>query len=251
VSWVESTSASFHARHDSEDADDAARVLDQLEVTRARLERLFPRTVGELTAVLHGSTLSLNLAQPYLVVARALTAPAARRYQAGWAGSREIHLLAPRALEARASGAPGSREALMLTPSVLYAAAVVGASSPDLPPPFSPASFARQLRWAWLAQGAAQHFGGQVPHLRAAIARRLREGGAPAFPPGARDAALLGGTVFDLLAREQGDRACVRLATLPLPAGGPPAALHKAFGERENRHTEGTWRAHLTRLAGG
>jgi hypothetical protein len=247
---VESTSASFHARHDSQDADDAARVLDQLEVTRARLDRLFPRTVGELTAVLHGSTLSLNLAQPYLLVARALTAPAGRRYLTGWAGLREIHVLAPRALEARASGAPGSREALMTTPSVLYASAVVGASNPDLPPPYSPASFARQHRWAWLAQGAAQYFGGQVPHLRAAIARRLREGAAPAFPPTARDAPLLGGTVFDLAAREAGERACVSLATLPLPAGGAPAALGKAFGDRELRHTEAAWRAHLARLAG-
>ena len=251
MSWVESTSASFHARHDSEDADDAARVLHQLEVTRARLEPLFPRTVGELTAVLHGSTLSLHLAQPYLLVARGLTAPAGRRYQAGWVGAREIHVLAPRALEARASGASGSREALVLTPSVLYAAAVVGANSPDLPPPYSPAAFARALRWAWLVQGAAQHFGGQVPHLRPAIARRLREGGAPTFPPGVRDAALLGGTVFDLLAREEGEAACVRLATLPLPGGGAPAALRKAFGGREPRHTEGTWRAHLLRLAGG
>jgi hypothetical protein len=128
---------------------------------------------------------------------------------------------------------------------------VVGGVSPDLPPPYSPASFARQQRWAWLAQGAAQHFGGQVPHLRAAIARRLREGAAPAFPPNARDAALLGGTLFDLLAREEGERACVRLATLPLPGGGAPAALRKAFGDREPHHTEGTWRAHLARLAGG
>src|SRR5205823_304210 len=131
-----------------------------------------------------------------------------------------------------------------------YVAAVVGANSPDLPPPYSVANFARQLRWAWLAQGAAQHFAGQVPHLRPAIARRLRDGGAPRFPPNVRDAALLGGTLFDLLARESGQRACVRLATLPLPAAGPAAALEKAFGGRDPRHTEGAWRADLARLAG-
>ncbi|MDQ6916101.1 MAG: hypothetical protein M3155_09880, partial [Actinomycetota bacterium] len=137
MAWVESTSASFHARHDSEEADDAARVLDQLERARDRLERVFPRTVGDLTVVLHGSGLALSLAQPYLLAARALTAPAGRRYQVGWTGSREIHVLTPRALEARASGAPGSREALLLAPAALYAAAVVGANSPDLPPPYT------------------------------------------------------------------------------------------------------------------
>jgi hypothetical protein len=247
MSWVESTSPSFYARHEAEEADDAAQVLEQLERTRDRLDSLFARTVGDLTVVLHGSWLSLHLAQPYLLVARALTAPAGRRYQAGWAGAREIHVLSPRALEARASGAPGSREALMLAPAALYVAAVVGANSPDLPPPYYPASFARQLRWAWLAQGAAQHFAGQVPHLRPAIARRLREGASPSFPPDVRDAALLGGTVFDLLARESGQEACVRLATRPLPAAGAQAALAKAFGAR---HIEAAWRAHLTDLAG-
>jgi hypothetical protein len=250
MAWVESTSPSFQARHEADEADDAARVLDQLERTRERLDSLFPRTVGELTVVLHDSSLSLHLAQPYLLVARALTAPAGRRYQTGWAGAKEIHVLSPRVLEGRASGAPGSREALMLTPSALYVEAVVGANSPDLPPPYSIAGFARQVRWAWLAQGAAQHFSGQVPHLRPAIARRLREGAAPRFPPDVRDAALLGGTVFDLLAREGGQHACVRLATLPLPAAGAEAALEKAFGGREPRHTEGAWRAHLARLAG-
>jgi hypothetical protein len=139
----------------------------------------------------------------------------------------------------------------MLTPAALYVAAVVGANSPDLPPPYSPRSFARRLRWAWLAQGAPQYFSGQVPHLRPAIARRLREGAAPRFPPAPRDAALLGGTVFDLLAREGGERACVRLATLPLPAAGAPAALEKAFDGRRLRHTEDAWRAHLARLVAG
>jgi hypothetical protein len=250
MTWVESTSASFHARHDSEQGDDAARVLDLLERTRDRLADLFPRTVGDLTVILHDSSLALNLAQPYLPIARSLTAPAGRRYQVGWAGAREIHVLAPRALEARASGAPGSRQALRLAPATLYAAVVVGANSPDLPPPYSIASFARHLRWAWLAQGGAQQLGGQVRHLRAAIALRLREGPPPSFPPSLRDAALLGGTVFDLLAREEGEPAVARLATAPLPAGGATAALERAFGGRPLRHSAGAWHAHLVRLSG-
>jgi hypothetical protein len=127
---------------------------------------------------------------------------------------------------------------------------VVGANNPELPPPFTTASFSRLLRWAWLAQGAAQFFSGQVPHLRAAIGRRLREGGTPAFPPSRRDAALLGGTVFDLLAREEGVEACVRMASRLYP-GGHATALEKAFHGRSAKHTDATWRTHLARLAGG
>lgn len=249
MAWVESISPSFRARHESEDADDAARLMEQLERARERLEELFPRAPGELTVVIHGSTAALFLAQPYLVAARALMAPAGRRYLVGWSGARELHVLAPRLLQQRASRVPGSRELLRLAPSVLYAGVVVGASNPELPPPFSFASFMRYVRWAWLAQGAAQYFGGQVEHLRPAIKRRLHEGPPPAFPPNVRDAPLLGGTVFDLLAVEQGAAAAARLACRLHP-GGAQAALVKAFGGRDVRYTESRWRAHLDRLAG-
>jgi len=248
VAWVESISPSFRARHESEDADDAARVLERLEQARDHLGELFPRTVGDLTVVIHGSVGALWLAQPYLPLAAAVTAPAGRRYLVGWFGSREIHVLAPRVLERRASNVPGSRELLMLAPAALYAGAVVGANNPDLPPPFSPASFVRYLRWAWLGQGAAQYLAGQVAHLRPAITRRLHEGGTPAFPPSVRDATVLGGTVFDLLAREEGPQAAVQLASRLHP-DGPEAALVKAFRGRELSYTEGNWRAHLARLA--
>jgi hypothetical protein len=250
MAWVESSSPTFAARHEHDDSDDAEGVLEDLEQARARLAELFPRSPEEVTVVLHRSPTALYLAQPYLPVARALTAPAGRRYQVGWFGARVIHVLSPSALERRASRAEGSREALMLAPEALYASIVVGTNNPELPPPFTAASFNRLLRWSWLAQGAAQYFAGQVPHLRAAIGRRLREGRAPAFPPSRRDAALLGGTVFDLLAREEGVEACVRLASRLNPAGHA-AALEKAFGGRAARHTDGTWRAHLAHLAGG
>ena len=250
MAWVESISESFRARHESEDADDAARLMDELERVRDALGELFPRTPDELTVVVHGSALALFLAQPYLVAARALTAPAGRRYLVGWSGASELHVLAPRLLEQRASSVPGSREALMLAPAALYAGAVVGANNPELPPPFSFASFMRYMRWAWLAQGAAQYFGGQVEHLRPAIKRRLHEGSEPDFPPGVRDAPLLGGTVYDLLAREEGRSAPARLASRLHPRGAE-AALVKAFGGRELRHTEDRWRAHLAWVAGG
>jgi hypothetical protein len=249
MAWVESTSPTFAARHEFDDSEDAARVLEQLEDARRRLDELFQRSPDELTIVLHRSPTALYLAQPYLPLARARTAPAGRRYQVGWFGSREIHVLSPAALERRASRAEGSREALMLAPVALYSSVVVGTNNPELPPPFTLSTFNRLGRWAWLAQGAAQFFSGQVPHLRAAIGRRLREGRAPAFPPSRRDAALLGGTVFDLLAREADVDACVRLAGRLSPAGHD-AVIEKAF-DRRARDVEGDWRAHLARIAGG
>jgi hypothetical protein len=249
MAWVESSSDTFHARHDSDDTEAVAGVLEKLEGAREQLADLFPRSPDEVTVVLHRSPAALYMARPYLPLARALTAPAGRRYQVGWFGSKEIHVLAPAALERRASGAEGSLDALMLAPVALYASVVVGANNPELPPPFTLASFSRLLRWAWLAQGAAQFFSGQVPHLRAAIGRRLREGGTPAFPPSRRDAALLGGTVFDLLAREEGVDACVRLASR-LHSDGPDVVLEKAFHGRSVKHTDGTWRAHLARISG-
>ena len=75
------------------------------------------------------------------------------------------------------------------------------------------------------------------------------KGATPVFPPARADALLLGGTVFDLLAREEGDRACVTLARGPHP-DGPIRALEIAF-PRSVRHTESAWRSHLERLSAG
>lgn len=240
MAWVESVSPSFRARHESGQTDDAARVLDALERTRDSLSGLFPTTVGDVTVVLHPRDVLLALAHPLLPVARLLVAPAARRYLVGWAGSREIHALAPSALATRASGVPGSREMLELAPSALYARIVVAANNPALPPPYTPPRAVRALRWSWLFEGAAQFFGGQTPHARPAIARRLREGGRPDFPPSVRDASLLGGSVLDLLAREEGIAAAVRLASRLHPAG-PRQALVEAFGGRPLARTADAW----------
>jgi hypothetical protein len=165
---------------------------------------------------------------------------------AGWFGRREIHVLAPDALEARASAVAGSREALLLTPRHEYAHVVIGANNPALPPPFTPRTFARYLRWGWLCEGAATHLAGQTEHLRPGIARRLRESGRPDFPPSARDAVLLGGTVFALLEEERGADACVQLAARP-PEPGGEAAIESAFG-RPVAEVERQWRTRLDEL---
>jgi hypothetical protein len=246
VAWVETHSLSFSARHDSAHADEAAAVLNALERQRERLARLFERTPVELAVVLHPRMLALTLAHPWLPLARRFAAPAGRRYFAGWFGEREIHVLSPPALERRASAVPGSRKALLLSPQHEYAHVVVGANNRGLPPPFSPASFRRYVRWAWLCEGAATFFAGQVPHLRPALVRRLREGGRPEFPPSARDAPLLGGSLFAMLELEAGAQAAAFLATSPL-GQEPRSLLHEAFG-RPAAAIERDWRDYLGSL---
>jgi hypothetical protein len=223
-------------------------VLHSLELARRDLADYFPVDLAGLTVVLHSSTASLWAARPLLPVAWVTTSPAARRYLAGWAGGGELHLLAPAALDRRASNVYGSRQMLELTPVALYARRVIAESNHDLPRRLGPGRIAAELRWAWLIEGSARWFAGQTEHSRPAIARRLHEGSAPSFPPGIRDALLLGGTVIDLLAREQGEEAAAQFARRLHP-GGARAALTKAFDNRPFQHTEGAWRSHLARMA--
>jgi hypothetical protein len=244
--WVETASETFVARHDDRDAADAERVLAQLEHARARLEERLRVGIGELAVVLHGSPAQLDAAQPWLPLQRRLTAPAARRYVVGWAGERELHVLCPRLLAERASNVEGSLEMLMLAPAGLLARRAVAVRQPGFPPPAGPRRLARWLRHAWYAEGAAQWLSGQTAHVRPAVTRRLREGAQPSFPPGRADALLLGGTVIDLLAREEGDRAAVAALRQ-----GPDAVLDALRGSRGGRHTAAAWRSHLTRVAEG
>jgi len=248
-SWVETASRNFTARHEERDDADVEAVLELLEDTRERIGPLFGKLPDEVTIVLHSSALELDLAQPFLPLVRRLTTPVARRYVAGWAGRGALHVLTPRRLAERAANVEGSRAMLALTPAALYVQLVVAECNPALPPPWSPRSTLRAARWAWLFAGTAQWFSGQAAHARPAIARRLREKGPPDFPPSLRDATLLGGTVIDLVAREEGAQTAAQLACA-LPRGGPREALVSVFHGRAMVHTEGTWRAHLAQIAG-
>ena len=245
MAWTETQSRSFAARHEEDETDDVEALLGTLEDFRSELAERFERLPGEVAVIVHREPYQLTLAQPWLPLARAFAAPAARRYFAGWFSSREIHVLSAHTLEERASGVEGSREALRLTPLREYAHLVIGANNPGLPPPFTPRSFARYVRWAWLCEGAAAYFSWQVDHLRPAISRRLREGNEPTFPPSARDASLLGGTVFSLLDEIAGEPACVELASSLDPGGARPA-IERAFG-RPFVEVEHAWREHLER----
>jgi hypothetical protein len=245
--WVETGSPSFVARHEAEDVAGARQVLGQLETTRSRLAGAF-RTPDSIAVVLHASPAALALAQPYLPLLRALTAPAGRRYLAGWFSATELHMLAPRALARRASNVDGSKEMLDLTAAALYTQLAVAVSNERLPPPFRPASFARYVRWAWLPLGAGQYFSGQTAFARHVVARRLREGPRPVFPPRVRDAPVLGGTVFDLVATERGQDAAVALAQR-LPKSGAVEALRHVMPGRSGADLERQWREHLASFA--
>lgn len=249
MAWVETDGISFQARHDSGHAEDAQRVLDALEDFRVRLEPLFQRVPGGVTVVLHTHFAALSLAHPWLPLARLASAPAGRRYFAGWFARGEIHVLTPDAAERRASAVPGSREVLRRSPHHEYAHLVLGENNPALPPPFTPATFRRYVRVAWLCEGAATHFSGQSRHLRAAVSRRLKEGPRPAFPPSARDATLLGGTVFGLLRDERGQEACAALAVSD-PDDTGIAELKHAFG-RPLPDVERSWRDYLDGFGAG
>lgn len=244
MTWLETASDTFTARHDDRDAADAEQVLRTLEHARARLERTFAAGVGELDVVLHSTEAQLDAAAPIVPVLRRVTAPAGRRYVVGWAGERELHVLAPRVLARRASNVEGSLEMLMLAPVALLAKRIVAGVNPALRPKLGPRMLARYSRHAWMIEGAGQFFSGQTGYARPAIARRLREGPEPAFPPGRADAIILGGSVFDLLCREEGDQAGIALAR-------GDADLDASFHRRPRRHTEGTWQAHLRRMADG
>jgi hypothetical protein len=248
MTWVETTSARFRARHAEADAVEAGHLLEALEQTHDALVDLFPRPVGELTLVLHSGTPSLWMARPHLAFAWLATAPAARRYLAGSGGS-ELHVLCGTALAERASSVPGSREMLERAVPALLVRRMVLANNRELQSAPRPARPALAVRWAWLIDGAARWFAGQTAHARPAIARRLRESGQPRFPPSLRDAPLLGGTVIDLIARERGERAAAVFAGRLHP-GGPRAAIARALGIRSVTQAEGEWRSHLARLAG-
>ena len=242
--WAESVSPSFRARHHIEDADSADRVLYALEDTRARLEALFARTPEGMTVVLHGGPFGLAFTNPLLPAIWAIATPASRRYIAGWVGARELHVLSPQALANRASNVDGSREMLALTPDALYARRVIAENSPALVKATPPRRIEMELRFAWLIEGGARWFAGQTDHAGTAIARRLRESAPPAFPPRLCDAALLGQTVIDLLARTQGEQAAARFVCRPKP-------LTTAFGVRSLRKLDHAWRSHLLELAAG
>src|SRR4029453_14000247 len=247
MAWVETESLSFVARHESGDEDSAQRTLDRLEDLRLELEERFERAPGGITAIVHPTPAWLSGAHPLLAAGRWPAAPAGRRYLAGWSMATELHVLNDDYMDRRAAG-EDSRRALRGTAERLYVQIVLGANNERLPPPWGPRRFGRYLRWAWLIEGAAQYYSGQVPLFRAAVIRRMREGASPSFPPSARDAIILAGTGFALLAREVGPGAFDLLVSR-LRKDGAQGNLELAFDARF-RDIEREWRRPLRGGAG-
>lgn len=246
MTWTETTSLTFSARHEGRDTSYAEQLLDRLENLSLRLEDRFEIVPDEISIVIHPSSIWLSLAHPYFPAVRWSAAPAGRRYVAGWPMATEIHVLGESAVEKRAAG-EASLEALKGTAERLYTQIVVAANNGVIPPPWTPKNFRNYLAWAWLVEGSSQHFARQVDFFRAAVIRRLREGSRPSFPPGRRDAILLGGTVFDLLEEYRGGGAC-ELLIARLRRDGPRANLEAAF-DLDAREVEDMWRQYLRDLS--
>lgn len=245
MTWTETTSLTFNARHEDGDTSYAEELLDRLEDLSLRLEDRFEEVPGGITIIVHPSPIWLTMAHPFLPAVRWSAAPAGRRYLAGWPMATEIHVLGESAMEKRAAG-EASLEALRGTAERLYTQLVVAGNNGSIPPPWTPGRFLRYERWAWLVEGSAQHFSRQVDLYRAAVIRRLREGSRPSFPPSRRDAILLGGTVFDLLEDYRGGGACELLVSR-LRRDGPEANLEAAF-DLKIREIEDLWRQYLRDL---
>ncbi len=248
MAWVESDTEHFHCRHNSEHDADAARVLALLERVRERLTGKLPQTVEAFTVVLHDTPASLALSHPMMAVSWRAAYPDARPYVTGWFNPREMHVLSPQALRARATGISGSYEMLRLAPASLYTKRVICESNAELVTARAAARRALETRWAWLLEGCARWLSGESDHADGVVAAYVRQGNKVSFPPTARDAPILAPTLMEMLAQQQGEQAVATIAT-SLPAQGPRAALTKAFGGRALMNIESDWRRHLQELA--
>src|SRR4030095_1424555 len=83
MTWIETDSLTFTARHDDTDLACAHRVLDALEDLRLRLERRFDQAPGNVPVAIHDNPAWLSAAHPLLPAVRWSAAPAARRDLAG------------------------------------------------------------------------------------------------------------------------------------------------------------------------
>ncbi|MDE3129619.1 MAG: hypothetical protein KGL16_00565, partial [Acidobacteriota bacterium] len=99
-------------------------------------------------------------------------------------------------------------------------------------------------------EGVSRWLSGESGHARAVVGHYLRSGRRARFPPGPRDAPLLGPSLIELLAEQHGPAAVVRLAGR-LHTGGAAAALLSAFPGQGLSSVEAEWRTRLRRLAEG
>ena len=222
MAWVETESLSFTARHESDDEAYAQRTLDRLEDLRLRLEERFDEAPGRG-----------DRDRPPLAGLAQRRAPVpARRPACRGAGRTPL----PRRL---GDGRRSFTSSTTSTPTAARPARTpcrrcAGPRSASTRRSWSPPTTrgchrrgARAVR-PLPALGVADR--GRRPVLRrstglfrAAANTRMRKGGPPSFPPSARDAIILGGTVFELLERERGPDACSAARLAPAARAAPSA----------------------------
>ena len=179
--------------------------------------------------------------------------PAGRRYFAGLVRRGEIHVLAPAALEQRASGRAGLARGAAAEPRATSTPTWWSApTTPSLPPPFTPGHLPPlRAHRPGCARAPPPTSPARCRTCAPAVARRLREGGRPAVPAGvARDALVLGGTVFGLLERERGPEACVELAAAPRHAQ-PAQRRSRTLSAGPARASSASWTDYLAALHRG
>ena len=247
MAWVETTSLSFTARHEAGQADDAVAVLEALEAHRGRARGAVPAAPRQR----HGRPPRLAAA------ARAGAALPSARAAARLAGGAPVHgrlVRGRRGPRARARvPARASRRAGLARGAAAHAAAGL-----------------HDARRGHQQSGCCRRRSG--PRTRAACCARrgwprerpstspdrcrscaprspsgLRAGPGPPSRRAPRDAGILAGALFDLLARERGPQACVRLARQTLGARLQSGARSRLRAAARRRSAQ-RFRAHLERL---
>lgn len=212
--WTESSSHLFRVRFDDDARTEVEEVVHVLETVAARLEAHGLVLPAHPTIVVHPTAFSLSMAQPAYLLAQSFTESNGRRYLASWSTGSTLHLIAPARLARGTEGHISMRDALERAPACGLAHLALGHANPGL----ALQKAVRKRAWFWLAWGAGQALVGQVPMLASTIAVRRRERRALVVPPPARDAVALGGSLVELVLRERGLTALVRMLRDPLPA---------------------------------
>ena len=83
MTWIETTSLTFTARHEDGDRSYAEDLLDRLEDLSLKLEDRFEVVPGDISIVIHPSPIWLAAAHPFLPFVRYAAAPAGLGVAAG------------------------------------------------------------------------------------------------------------------------------------------------------------------------
>lgn len=211
--WTESNSNLFRVRFDSDARIEVEEMVHSLEAMAMRLDAHGLGLPDHPTIVVHPTAFSLALAQPAFMAAQSVTESHGRRYVASWTTGSTLHLIAPGRHTRGEQRVIGMRDALERAPACGLAHLALAHANPGL-------SLTRGIRkrdWLWLAWGAGQTLGAQVPLLASSIAVRRRMRRALSIPPPPRDAVVLGGSIVELVLRTRGLTALVGLLKEPLP----------------------------------